>query len=154
MLPEFSSDYETWQILGMILIMKITRKQHEKFLYRAIPLLTLAYFLQAYFYLKFFPTPFTREVVASLGLSLIGLFLYYAFYHRYHRVLFHPNSFEVRIDPFQFQEEFSYREIVNVEVKGKQSYQHVMIYLENGQKVKLANVDEAEQIRKFLLQRC
>lgn len=133
--------------------MKVTRHEHSKFLNRAIPLLTVAYFVQSYFYLKYFPTQSTKEVVAALGLSLIGLFLYYVFYNRYHQVILNSNSFEVRIDPLQYHQEFSYREIVDVEISGKKAYQHVVIHLESGETIKLSNVDEAHQIRKYLLQR-
>ena len=134
--------------------MKITRKQHEKFLSRAIPVLTLAYFLQSYVYLELFPTQFTKEVIVVLGLCLLGLFFYYSYYHRLHQAHFYSQSFEVNFPLLQLVEEIYYREIVDVEIKGKHSFRHVLIHLESGQIIKLSNVDNAEEIKKFLMQRC
>ncbi|MBA2403485.1 MAG: hypothetical protein H0V66_01830 [Bdellovibrionales bacterium] len=134
--------------------MKVTRENYAKFVSKAIPLLTLAYFLQAYFYLEYAPEAVAKEVVGCLGLSLVGLFIYYFVYDRYHTVVFHPTYMEIRFDPLQIHQECLYREIMDVQIKdGKKSYHHVMIHLKSGDVLKLAYVDNAHTIRKYLLER-
>jgi len=84
----------------------------------------------------------------------VGLFIYYFVFDRYHKVLFHPTYLEIRFDPLQIHHECLYREIMDVKIKdGKKSYHHVMIHLKSGDTLKLAYVDDAHSIRKYLLER-
>lgn len=134
--------------------MDITRQNYANFMFKAMPLLTLAYFFQAYIYFKFAPPEIAKEVVVFLGLALIGIFIFYFIYDRFHKVILNPTSLEIRFDPLQFHYECSYREIVDVQIKsGKNNYHHVMIHLESGKVIRLANVDDAHRIKQYLLER-
>jgi hypothetical protein len=134
--------------------MKITRKNYENFMFKAIPLLTLAYFIQAYVYLKYGPAGLAEEVVGILGISLVGLFVYHFLHDHYYKINFHPTYLEVCINPLQIRHECLYREIMDVEIKEKnKSYHDVMIHMKNGEVLKLAHVDDAHNIRKYLLER-
>ena len=57
--------------------MEITRQNYANFMFKAMPLLTLSYFFQAYIYFKFAPPQIAEEVVVFLGLALIGIFIFY-----------------------------------------------------------------------------
>lgn len=121
---------------------------------KVMPLLTLAYFIQAYFYLNYAPYGLAQEVVGLLGLSLVGMFVYYFIYDRYHEVVLHPNYVEIKFAPLQIQKECLYREILNVEIESsKKSFHHVKIHLKSGEVLKLAHVDHADSVRKYLLER-
>lgn len=134
--------------------MKITREYHAKFMTKAMPILTLAYFIQSYFYLEYGPQGLAQEVVTCLGLGLAGIFVYYLVYDKYHEVVFHPTYLEIRFAPLQLHQECMYREIVDVEIKdGRKNYDHVLIHLRNGEVLKLAHVDHPHTVRKFLLER-
>lgn len=138
----------------MMLSMKITRDNHAKFMTKAMPLLTVAYFIQAYFYLKYGPENLAQDVVGCLGLGLVGIFVYYLVYDKYHEVILHPTYFEIKFAPLQIHHECLYREIVDVEIRdGRKNYDHVMIHLRNGEVLKLAHVDNPHAIRKYLLER-
>lgn len=133
---------------------KVTRENYANFMSKAIPLLTLAYFVQAYFYLEYAPIVLAKEVVGCLGVGLATIFIYYFVFDRYHQVVFHPTYMEIRFDPFKIHHECFYREIMDVEVKdAKSSYHHVLIHLKSGDILKLAYVDDAHSIRKYLLER-
>ena len=134
--------------------MNITREHYSNFMAKVIPLLTLAYFLQAFLYLRYAPTGLAQEVVGCLGLALVGLFIYYFVFDRYHKVVFHPTYLEIRFDPLQIHHECCYREIMDVKIKDeKKNYHHVMIHLKNGEVLKLPHVDDAHSVRKYLLER-
>lgn len=134
--------------------MKVTREQHANFMTKVMPLLTLAYFLQAYLYLKFGPQGLAEEVVGFLGFGLVATFVYYFVYDHYHQVVLHPTHVEISFAPLQFQKECFYREICDVEIEdGKKSFHHVKIHLKSGEVLKLAHVDDAHNIRKYLLER-
>ena len=136
------------------LLMKITRENHANFMIKVMPLLTIAYFIQAYFYLKYAPQPLAQDVVGCLGLALIGIFVYYSVYNRFHEVVLHSTYFEIRFAPLSIHQETLYREIVDVEIEdGKKSYHHVKIHLRSGEVLKLAHVDDAHTVRKYLLER-
>jgi hypothetical protein len=134
--------------------MKVTRENHSSFMTKIMPLLTLAYFIQAYFYLKYAPDGLAQEVVGFLGLGLVGTFVYYFLYDHYHQVVLHPTYVEISFSPLQMQKECFYREILDVEIEdGKKSFHHVKIHLKSGEVLKLAHVDDAHNIRKYLLER-
>ena len=134
--------------------MKVTRENYANFMFKAIPLLTLAYFIQAYVYLEYGPPGIAQEVVGVLGISLVGLFVYYFLHDHYYKIVFHSTYLEICINPLQIRHECFYREIMDVEIKDeKKSYHHVMIHMKNGDVLKLAHVDDAHNIRKYLLER-
>lgn len=134
--------------------MKVTRENHSSFMTKVMPALTLAYFIQAYFYLNYGPDGLAQEVVGCMGLSLVGIFIYYFVYDHYHQVVLHPTYVEISFAPLQLQKECFYREILDVEIEeGKKSFHHVKIHLKNGEVLKLAHVDNAHSIRKYLLER-
>ncbi len=135
--------------------MKITRENHASFMTKVMPLLTLAYFIQAYLYLNFVTEEvLAREVVGLLGISLVGMFVYYFVYDRYHQVVLHPTYFEIKFAPLKIQKECLYREILDVEIEdGKKSFHHVKIHLKSGEVLKLSHVDHAHTVRKYLLER-
>lgn len=134
--------------------MKVTHENYAKFMFKAIPLLTLAYFIQSYIYLNYGPPRLAQEVVVFLGISLIGIFLYFYLYDHYYKIIFHATYLEIAIRPLKIHRECSYREIMDVEiVEENKSYHNILIYLKNGEKVKLSHVDDAYNIRKFLLDR-
>lgn len=134
--------------------MKITRENHASFMFKAIPLITLAYFLQSFLYLKYAPLGPAQEVVSCLGLGLVGIFIYYFIHDRFHNVVLYPTHLEIIFKPLQINHECFYREIANIEViEAKRSFHHVIIHLKNGEILKLAHVDNAYNVRKYLLER-
>lgn len=134
--------------------MKITRERYAQFVTKLIPFLVLSYLLQAYFYLKYAPSDISYDVVLLLGFALVGMFIYHGVFEHFHKITLHPNYLEVQFAPLRLFNSYSYREIVQVEVESKlKAYQHVLIHLEDGSKLKLAYVDDAEKIRNFLLER-
>jgi len=134
--------------------MKITRENHANFMTKVMPLLTLAYFVQAYFYLNYVPLHIAQEVVGCLGICLVGVFLYYFIYDRFHEVVLHQTYFEVKFTPLQIHQECLYREIVDVEISsGKRKFQNLKIHLKSGEVMKIAHVDDAQSVRKYLLER-
>lgn len=138
----------------MMLAMKVTRDNYANFMFKAIPLLALAYFLQAYIYLEYGPPGLAQEVVGTLGISLAGLFIYYFVYDRCYKVVFHSTYLEICFNPLPIHHECLYREIMDVEIKEEnKSYHNILIHLRNGEVLKLAHVDNAHKIRKYLLER-
>jgi len=134
--------------------MKVTREKYSQFINKLIPALVISYFIQAFLYLKYAPVAISQDVVVLLGLALAGVFTYHALFERYHTVTLHANYLEVQFAPLQVFQCHSYREITSVVVENRiRAYQHVMISLEDGSKLKLAYVDDAEKIRSFLLER-
>lgn len=134
--------------------MKITRENHASFMTKAMPLLTLAYFVQAYFYLKYAPDGLAQEVVGFVGVSLVGVFLFYFVHDHYHQIILHPHHMEISFAPLKMQKEYSYRDIADVEIEeAKRKYHHVKIHLRNGEVMKLSHVDDAHTVRKYLLER-
>jgi predicted membrane chloride channel (bestrophin family) len=135
--------------------MQITRNHHATFMVKVMPLLTLCYFIQSYFILKYAPLEMSRDVVAMVGLGLLSVFIYYYLYDRFHEVVLHSSHLVIRIAPLNIQHEYLYREIMDVEIqREKKEFGHVIIHLRNGDKHKLAHVDDASRVRKFLLERC
>lgn len=134
--------------------MKITRENHANFMTKVMPLLTVAYFGQAYLYLRFGPEQLAQDVVGCLGLALVGMFVYYFVYDKYHEVVLHPTYFEIKFTPLQIHQETLYRDIINVEIEdGKKKFHHVSIHLRSGEVLKIARVDDAHTVRKYLLER-
>jgi hypothetical protein len=134
--------------------MKITREKYAQFVAKLIPILVLSYLLQAYLYLRYAPSDISHDVVLLLGLALVGMFIYHGVFEHYHKITLHSNYLEVQFAPLKSLSSYFYRDIVDVEVERKlKAYQHVLIHLEDGSKLKLAYVDDAEKIRKFLLER-
>lgn len=134
--------------------MKITREKYAQFVNKLIPVLVLCYLLQAYLYLRYAPSDISFDVVLLLGLALAGMFIYHGVFEHYHKITLHSNYLEVQFAPLKMQNSYSYREIVDVAVESRlKAYKHVLIHLEDGSKLKLAYVDDAEKIRKYLLDR-
>lgn len=134
--------------------MKITREKYGQFVMRLIPFLVISYFFQAYLYLRFAPSSISYDVVSLLGFALVGLLIYHGVFEHYHKIILHSNYLEIQFTPLKLLKSYSYREIVDVVVENKlKFYQHVLIHLEDGSKLKLAYVDDAEKIKNFLLER-
>jgi hypothetical protein len=134
--------------------MKITRENHASFMFKAIPLISLAYFFQAFLYFRYVPSELAQEVVSCMGLGLVGVFIYYLIHDRYHKIIVHPTYLEILFNPLQISHQIFYREIIHIEViDAKRSFHHVIIHLKSGAVLKLAHVDDAYNIRKYLLER-
>ena len=138
----------------MICFMKITRENHADFMFKTIPLITLAYFFQAFLYFRYAPAELAQEVVSCMGLGLVGVFVYYLIHDRYHKMILHPTYLEILFKPLQINHQLFYQEIIDIEViEAKRSFHHVIIHLKSGGALKLAHVDDAYNIRKYLLER-
>lgn len=134
--------------------MKITREKYAQFVSKLIPVLVLCYLVQAYLYLRYAPSDISYDVVLLLGLALVGMFIYHGVFEHYHKITLHSNYLEVQFSPLRLATSYSYREIVDVAVQSRlKAYQHVLIHLEDGSKLKLAYVDDADKIRKYILAR-
>ena len=134
--------------------MKVTRENHAEFMFKAIPLLCLAFFIQAYLYLAYAPTELAKGVVAFIGVGLVGVFLFYSFYDHYHRVEFHEEHFKISITPLRIQSEYFYRDICYVDIIDQYaSIHHLMIHFKSGKTIKLSHVDNADVLRSYIFKK-
>lgn len=132
--------------------MQVTRNHHSSFMLKVMPLLTVCYFIESYFFLKFGPVQTSKDIIAFVGIGLSGTFIYYYLYDLLHQVVLHTSHLEIRIGLVNIHHEYLYREITDVEITNIQKqFAHVIIHLKNGEKHKLAHVDNPNEIRNFLM---
>jgi hypothetical protein len=133
--------------------MQVTRNSHYSYLTWLTPVLGLAYIIQSYLVLKFWPTDFTRDVLTAMGICLMGSILVFFIYDKLHVIKLHPKYIEVSWPLFQMHEEYLYQNVIRVDVKKGffSSFADVEFEMLNGEVVRLRHVDNGEEIKRILL---
>lgn len=138
----------------MMGLMKITREKHATYILKAAAILALAYFIQSYLYLNFGPQELAREIVASLGFSLVCLIGAFLFHDKFHEIKLHANHLEIKFSPLKLHRELFYRNIQNIHVKkSRRDFADVVIELRDGSTISLHHVDDPHEVQKTISDR-
>lgn len=133
-------------------MIKVTREKHFNYMLKISPLLGSLYMVQALICLRYLPEAQTIDVLKLVGILLALMIAGFIFYDRFHEITLHPNSIEISFPPFDYHEEFSFREIQKVDIHTNRfSLSDVIIYFYDETSVRLRHVDQAELIRDRLL---
>lgn len=134
--------------------MKVTREKHFNYMLKLAPILGLAYIFQTWLYLHYAPEGQAIDVMRLVGILLALLIAGFLFYDRFHEITLHSNSIEISFPPMDYHEEFTLREIQDVEIRTNIfSLSDVIIHLYDDTSLRLRHVDQAELIRDHLLGR-
>lgn len=135
-------------------VMKITRHNHHSYMVNVAPIITLLYFGLGWLAIEHTPSDLVREVVASVGLSLILLFVGLYLHDRFHQIWLYRNHIEIKFPPLKMQRELLYRNIQEVKVKqGRRKFADVIIELRDGSIICLHHVDDPHELQRILSDR-
>lgn len=128
---------------------EITREKHLDHMVKVVPLLVLAYAIQAYFIFQIKGPEFTKDCMVLLGLGLIFMILSFIVYDTKHHVQCFENH--LMINFLFYHHSINYHEITRIVLDDdKSSFSKLTLHCQNGKKFHFYFIDDGDKIKEWI----